>query len=83
MAGAYPTLQLRDLETLIAYGKLGTQEATAEFLGVHKQTVKNRVMDAKRAIGANSVPQALWMMLNGDEQEADLLFAQGKEENDV
>lgn len=61
-------VQKRDLEALVAYARLGSQEAVAEFLGVHKQTVKNRILDAKRAIGAQSTTQAIWMLLDGESQ---------------
>jgi DNA-binding CsgD family transcriptional regulator len=56
----------RDLETLVVYARLGTQEATASFLGVHKQTVKNRIQSAKKALGAKSTAQALWFLLDGE-----------------
>lgn len=63
----------RELEALILYARLGSQEAVAEFLGVHKQTVKNRILEAKKAIGAQSTTQAIWMLLDGESQADDLL----------
>lgn len=63
----------KDLEALILYARLGSQDAVAEYLGVHKQTVKNRILDAKRAIGAVSTTQAVWVLLDGESSAEELL----------
>lgn len=63
----------RELEALIAYARLGSQTEVAEYLGVHKQTVKNRILEAKRALGAQSTAQAIWFLLDGESQADDLL----------
>ena len=63
----------RELEALIEYARLGSQEAVAEFLGVHKQTVKNRILEAKKAVGAKSTTQAIWILLDGESKADDLL----------
>lgn len=66
----------RELEALIAYARCGSQLETAQFLGVHTQTVKNRILEAKKAIGAVSTTQAIWMLLDGESKADDLLVTE-------
>lgn len=59
-------LTSRETEALVAYARLGTQELAAQKLGVHKQTIKNRIQSAKAAKESVSTVQLLWLILDGD-----------------
>lgn len=53
--------------TLLAYGRLGDQRLVAEELGITTQTVKNHLSQAYGRLGVASGPQAIYMLMGGDQ----------------
>lgn len=53
--------------TLLAYGRLGDQRLVAAELGIGQQTVKNHLSQAYSRLGVASAPQAIYMLMGGEQ----------------
>lgn len=53
--------------TLLAYGRLGDQRLVAAELGIGVQTVKNHLSQAYSRLGVGSAPQAIYVLMGGDQ----------------